>query len=220
MSPVVLPDWLKTIIISFLSKTPIAFKVIQVVLGISTFVTGLPALLLAVGVTNLPPAIVSLENKAISIFGIIAALLLQFTTDIPKVVSKYIGKTILAKDMIMMLLLVSTIMLSACNHKPTVVVTPIPVNPLIFSRTFTFASTAGYTTDSTVLVGLPELPFTVWYKSDGSSLHFYADGYTELNGPGMPFTDGYTGDTIKVQVINKYMEFTKSGNPTVYFHQF
>ena len=216
MTNIILPDWLKTIVISFLSKTPVAFKIVQIVLGVMSFITGLPTLLISLGIKNLPPSIIDLENKAVMISGILVAILLQFSTDLPKTITEVTGKLMKPKDFILFLLVASTLFLGSCNHKP-VSVLPAPVSQLSLQ----FDNWA-LGSDSISMV--PNYQgINLWYScNNDGGLSFYCNGFiqngtTETGGP-QPFTNGVSTDTVKLLVLDSTLYFRKNSYDFTYIY--
>jgi len=63
--------YLAELVSRLFSKTPVFFKVIQVLSIVATVVTGLPAILESVGIT-LPSALTALESKVVAIAGLVS----------------------------------------------------------------------------------------------------------------------------------------------------
>ena len=216
-----LPPVIISILKSLLSKVPNWARIAQVITVILTAFTGLPSMLVSLGI-QLTPALQSLENKTVAICSVIVTIILQLTTDVPALISKTLemAKKGISEEVIqksfMILLLISTLFLGSCNHKPvSVLPAPIPQLSLQFDN---------WALGSDSINMVPNYQgINLWYScNNDGGLSFYCIGFiqngtTETGGP-QPFTNGISTDTVKLLVLDSTLYFKKNSYNFTYIY--
>ena len=217
----VLPPFIIELIKSFFSPKPWFAKALQVSAAIALFVSGVPAAITALHI-DLPASIVALESTAINVAAIVTAIVAQLTTNVNAVVQKAIDLTKkgLQEEAIhksfMVLLLISTLFLGSCNHKPvSVLPAPIPQLSLQFDN---------WALGSDSINMVPNYQgINLWYScNNDGGLSFYCIGFiqngtTETGGP-QPFTNGISTDTVKLLVLDSTLYFKKNSYNFTYIY--